>query len=235
MAALCKSPGGWFFASKTILYIQTDILVGLLYLSALIAQRILARQDIQKFSSYILKLISGPQGILAVNAVMTLLAAVISSFFAVPILAASGFLFGGANLTQAIIYQTTPAPEHARRRLIILALCEIAIAGGLAFIAMNAGYSFAVSFGLVVPVVIAGMVRSFRPHWLPPSLAYLDMMALTILTGHQAFLTGNMANAISRILVLVGLSRLAVLRATNEGKISVFAIERLFKKACSKD
>jgi len=233
--ALCKSPGGWFFASNAILYIQTDVVIGVLYLSALIVQRILVRQDIEKFSSRILKLISGPQGILAVNAIMTLLAAVISSFFAVPILAASGFLFGGANLTQAIAYQTAPVREHAQRRLIILALCEISIAGGLAFIAMNAGYFFAVSFGLVVPVVIAGIVRSFRPRWLPPSLAYLDMMALTILTGYQAFLTGNMANAISRILVLVGLSRLAVLRAANEGKISIFAVERFFAKDRSKD
>lgn len=228
--ALCKSPGGWFFASNAILYVQTDAIVGLLYLSALILQRFFAFSHKERSSGYVLKLISGSQGILAVNAIMTLLAAVISSFMTVPTLAASGFLFGGANLTQAVVYQTVPTPERARQRLLILALCEISIAGGLACIAMNAGYSFTVSFGLVIPVVIAGMVRSFRPHWLPPSLAYLDMMLLTILTGHQAILSGNLANAISRILVLVGLSRLAVLRAANEGKVSIFAIERFWKR-----
>jgi len=230
LKSLARSPGGWFFASNAVLYMQTDILVGVMYLSALVLQRYLAFRYRGRTVFGFLGLITGSQGILAVNAMITLCAATLSLFLSVPVLAASGFLFGAANLVQSVVYSSLLKTGSEKQRYFVLALCEIFIANGLALIAVNAGYSYPVAFGLIVPVIVAGMVRTFRPHWLPPSLAYIDLMLLTVITGHQAFLSYNPANAISRIFVIIGLSRLAVLRAEHEGKISIFAVERYFGK-----
>lgn len=228
--ALLHSPGGWFFASNAVLYTQTHPLVAFVFLASLVTQRILHYNKQNESRTGVLGLVAGPHGILAVNAMMTLSSALITAFVGLPVLALSGLAFGGANLTQAIVYSRPRCRDAMRTRHMILALCEFSIAFGLALIAVNAGYSMPVSFGLVIPVIVAGFVRSFRAHWLPPGLAYADMMFLTVMTMYEAILTGNGANAISRVIVLFGLSRLAVLRARNEGKTSLFEIERFFRR-----
>lgn len=228
--ALLQSPGGWFFASNAILYTQTHPVIAIVFLASLVAQRFLHYKMQGHNLTGFLALVAGPHGILAVNAMMTLGSAVITVCMGPPVLALSGLVFGAANLTQAIVYTQVQKFSTIKVRHIILAICEFFLAFAFAMIAVNAGYSFSVSFGLVVPVVIAGFIRSFRAHWLPPGLAYADMMFLTIMTMYEAVLTGNAANAISRVIVFFGLSRLAVLRAKNECKTSIFEIERLFKR-----
>jgi len=228
--AMIKSPGGWFFASNAVLYTQTHPLIALVFLLSLVGQRLAHHKLAVEHRGGFWGLIVGPQGILAVNSLMTLASALVTSMVGTYVLALSGFAFGGANLVQSILYTHPALLAGGRRRHLVLVCCEFAIAFGLAWIAVNAGYSVFLAFGLVIPVVIAGFIRTFRPHWLPSGFAYADMMFLTIMTGYEASLTGNVANAASRLLVLFGLSRLAVLRAHNEGKTSVFEVERFFKR-----
>ncbi len=109
----------------------------------------------------------------------------------------------------------------------VLAICEFLIALGLAFIAVNAGYAPGTAFALIVPVVAVGFVRSFRPRWLTPDLAYADMMILSLMTAYVAVVEGNLANAISRGFVLFGLCRLAALRVQSEKRRSLFDFGRI--------
>jgi hypothetical protein len=226
---ILKSPGGWFFASNAVLYSQTHPFVAVFFLAVLVLQRFFTYRVDGTQKSTVVKFLCGSQGILATNALLTLGSAEVAVVYGIKVLALSGLAFGFANLTQALLYSHTllpsGTPQAEDKRHIVLAVCEFLIALGLALIAVNAGYSYAVSFGLIIPVVIAGFVRSFRSHWLPPGLAYADMMLLSVLTGHEALMTGNILNAISRAIVLIGLTRLAVLRARNEGKVSFFEIE----------
>jgi hypothetical protein len=228
ITALTKSPGGWFFASNAVLYTQTDLSLAFFYLMALVLQRVCHHYFNDKKTNYFVNLIAGWQGILAVNGMITLCAALTTALISVFPLAVSGLVFGIASITQSVVYSAPEKKFSPRVRHWILAMCEFLIAIGFAFIAVNAGYSMRVSFGLVVPVVVAGVIRGFYSRLLPPGLAYADMMFMGMMTGYQAILTGNIANAVSRLLVLFGLTRLAVLRARNEGKVSLFEVERYF-------
>jgi hypothetical protein len=84
---------------------------------------------------------------------------------------------------------------------------------------------------MVTPGLAFALIRAFKPKWLPPSLAYADMMVVAIATGVEAASTGHYLNAVSRAFALVGFSRLAVMRAQTEGKHSIFEIEHWGPKA----
>ena len=142
------------------------------------------------------------------------------------LLGGAALAFGAANMGQALIYGGKLLPKKPVARNFALAACEVGMIGGFMAIGMHVG------LGVGALVTIAGIggamaaARSFRPAAIHPDLAYADMLITAGLTFAQAIAAQNYTVAASRLFAMVGVSRLAVQRADNDGKESFFAIER---------
>jgi hypothetical protein len=142
--------------------------------------------------------------------------------------------FSAANLTQALIYGGRLRFEKPITKNFALAACEVGMIGGFAMLGAHVGLGIAVLAAIAGVGATFATIRSFHPNLLHPDWAYTDMLLTAGGILLQALAVGNHTLAASRILAMIGISRLAVMRAKNDGKMSIFAIDEHLPRLVSR-
>ena len=106
-----------------------------------------------------------------------------------------------------------------------LVAADFGMLAGLCNLARNGNVSEEMIQNLAVIGAFFVIARGVKPKWLHPDLASFDMLFIVIVTGVQAYDTGNTINAFSRLLAFAGYMRLSVDRARDLGRLSIFEIE----------
>lgn len=226
-----KSAGTYFYGSNGAINGQTHVAIPFIYAAAFVTQRIVSSRCEGKVSNRFAQLLIGDSGPNYMNAIETTLVGMFTEMYRPDSpLGTACLCFGSASGVQTLIRdKIIKFPDTPRGKLLksmTLAGLDMVVLGGLALVAVNAGFTLQHALEIVIPGLACASLRAFKPQWLPPSVAYLDMMALAVATGVEAFTTGHWLNGVSRIISLPGYTRLAVQRAEIEKKQTVFEVER---------
>ncbi len=235
-AETLKSPGPYFMAGNALVNWETNPALTAVYAATFAAQTILRRASNggAALENAALKFVAGPQGALASNAGITLgVSGATLALHGSPWLAGAALAFGAANMGQALIYGGAAKVAGVARNF-ALAACEVGMIGGFMALGVQVGLPVeALATIAGVGGALAG-IRSFAPKLLHPDLAYADMLITAGLTLFQAVAVGDYTIAASRVMAMVGVSRLAVARAKNDKRTSVFALESHVPAAAKK-
>lgn len=228
-AETVKGPAPHFMTGNALVNWETHPLIAAFYATAMVVQTAARRVSNggQTMQQPVAKFLLDKQGGLATNAAMTLGAAAMT--FALggsSLLAGAELTFGLANLGQALIYGNRLLPRSPVARNFALAACEAGLICGGVLVGMHVGLGAAVLTTIAAVGGIMAAVRSFKPAAIHGDLAYTDMLIAEGLILVQGMAQQNYGVATSRLFAMIGVSRLAVQRADNDGKESLFAIER---------
>jgi len=232
-----KSPGTHFMAGNALANAETTPWIAAVYASAFCAQAKTrsATNSGESLTSPTLKFLAGEQGGLATNALITFGVGITTlALGAHPLLGGAMLAFSTANMSQALIYGGKLKFKKPMHKNFALAACEVGMIGGFALLGAHVGLGVAALATIAGVGVSFAAIRSFRPKALHPDLAYADMLLTAGCTMVQAVATHNYTLAASRVMAMMGISRLAVLRAKNDGKTSIFAVEERLPRFISR-
>lgn len=228
VASLLKSPGTYFMVGNGLLCATTQPFLSAAYGIGLIAQCVAQHTSLGKNTNIgLIKFLGGSQGGLSVNAAITGVAGItMLRAGSTPLLGGALLAFGIANGAQAFIYGNNIKLQDHHKNF-ALAACEVGMGIGFALLGAQVNVPPTALAVLTVASLAMPVARARFGDKMPADLVYADMIATAAATFMQAGRLDQWAIAASRISALLGISRLATLRAQNAGKKSYLDIFRL--------